>query len=166
MGSGSLNAAFKRVEPFAKRRGTPLPVQRFELLAIDPGEHTGWAVFCDKKLLGCGLGEPPIERVDRIVIELPQVYPLQPVPPNDLITLAFLAGRYAGVAATVEVSTVLPHQWKGNMPKEACAARVRHALSPEERAVEDACAAGVPEKQMHNVKDAIGIGLFASGRAF
>jgi hypothetical protein len=150
------------VEPFAKRRGTPI-LHRFELLAIDPGTHTGWAIFFgkSKSLCGCGLGSPPIMGADRVIIEIPQVYPAHPVPPNDLITLAFLAGRYAGLA-TCQVSTVFPHQWKGNLSKENCAARARFRLSPEEKKVVDDL--DVPAKQLHNVMDAIGIGLFALGR--
>ncbi len=147
------------VEPFAKRRGTPL-LRTSVLLAIDPGVHTGWALF-DEKLLGCGLGDPPTEFALRVVIEIPQVYPAHPVPPNDLITLAFLAGRYAG-CATCEVFTVFPHQWKGNLSKEVCGARVRFRLSSEERKVVDELK--VPVKQLHNAMDAIGIGLFALGR--
>jgi hypothetical protein len=164
---GSLKDPEKRVEPFAARRGTSLPVGRpFALLAIDPGEHTGWAVFdVIGVLIGCGLGDPHVERAARVVIELPQVYPQQQVPPNDLIALAFLAGRYASKAGDgAEISTILPHQWKGNMPKDVCAARVRFKLAPEEKAVVDAIS--VPKGQKHNVMDAIGIGLFASGRTF
>jgi len=154
----------KLVEPFAARRGTPLPVGGFLLLAIDPGASTGWAVF-GGQLLGCGLGDPHVGRAQRVVIELPQVYPNHPVPPNDLVTLAFLAGRYAGgAAAGAEVSTVFPHQWKGNLPKDLCAIRVRAALTPAERTIVDAI--DVPDKQKHNVLDAIGIGLFTLGRKF
>ena len=162
----------KFVEPFAPRRGTPLPPGGFDLLAIDPGAHTGWAAFgCAhytgdaglNRLLACGSGSPTLEFAARVVIELPQIYPSHPVPPNDIITLAFLAGRYAGAAMPgVEVSTVFPHQWKGNLPKDVCAARVRAKLSLAERAIVDACDA--PKGQMHNVLDAIGIGLFAEGR--
>lgn len=157
-----MNAVCKRVEPFPPRRGTPLvDTCVFDLLAIDPGAHTGWALFVDgaggARLRACGLGSPLAEHVLQVVIEFPWVYPAHPVPPNDLVTLAFLAGRYAG-ALTGEVYTVFPHQWKGNLPKDVCAARVRARLSPEERAIVDAC--DVPEKQRHNVMDAIGIGLF------
>lgn len=153
----------KLVELFAPRRGTPVP-PAFDLLAIDPGTNTGWAVFGGRAgwLLACGIGEPPIDSTAaRVVIELPQVYPSHPVPPNDLVTLAFLAGRYAGRPAG-EVFTVFPHEWKGNLPKEVCAARVRARLSEDERAVIDAC--DVPKGQKHNVLDAIGIGLFALRR--
>jgi hypothetical protein len=134
----------------------------FQLLAIDPGTHTGWALFGGRnQLIACGLGDPPVERAVSVVIEIPQIYPQHPVPPNDLITLAFLAGRYVG-RATCEVSTVFPHQWKGNLSKENCAARVRFRLSPEEKEVVDVL--DIPAKQLHNVMDAIGIGLFALGR--
>lgn len=150
------------VKPFAKRRGTPVPDGRCDyLLAIDPGAHTGWALF-DLALVACGLGEPPFDRAIRVVIELPQVYPSHPVPPNDLITLSFLAGRYAGRARAVcEVVTVFPHEWKGNLRKDVCAARVMHHLSSTEREIVRACDA--PKGQMNNVLDAIGIGLFAKG---
>lgn len=165
--------SLKLVEPFGKRRGTSLwaGFPAFVLLAIDPGDRaTGWAVYdAEKSLIGCGLGDPHAERADLIVIELPQVYPQQQVPPNDLIALAFLAGRYAGVGmgstkGPAEVYTVLPHEWKGNLPKDLCAIRVRAALMPAERNVVDACE--LPEKQRHNMLDAIGIGLFTLGRRF
>ena len=153
--------SLKPVQPFALRRGT-LPSGNFNLLAIDPGACTGWATFGElKQLLACGIGDPPVELAGHVIIELPQVYPQQPVPPNDLITLAFLAGRYAG-RASGEVFTVFPHQWKGNLPKEVCAARVRMKLSSEEKKIVDDC--DLPKSQMHNTMDAIGIGLFAIGR--
>jgi hypothetical protein len=154
-----LNASCKLVSELAPRRGQGV----FGCdLAIDPGTHTGWACFVENKLETCGLGAPLLD-VRRIVIEIPQVYPAHPVPPNDLVTLAFLAGRYVGGARVgAEVYTVFPHQWKGNLSKEACAARVRFRLSAEEKKVVDDLR--VPAKQLHNVMDAIGIGLFALGR--
>lgn len=144
------------------------PLPEFDLLAVDPGLHTGWAAFAASggvggalslggDLVACGLGDPPCESAPSLVIEVPQVYPRQRVPPNDLITLAFQAGRYAGRAAG-EVHEVRPHQWKGNLPKDVCEARVRAALSEAERAVLDAARA--PAGHRHDVADAVGIGLF------
>jgi len=153
-------AGLHRIDPlFTEARGT----RGYDDLAIDPGTHTGWAVFNeDGALKACGIGEPPFPSpYRRVVIELPQVYPTSPVPPNDLVTLAFLAGRYAGAAAGAEVFTVFPHTWKGNLSKAVCAARVKERLSREERVVVEKCLVQVPEKQRHNVWDAIGIGLFA-----
>jgi hypothetical protein len=164
----------KIVEDFAARRGfcgigEP---HGLRLLAIDPGLHTGWALFVKKAagldLVACGTGEPPSSAQPyplwECVIECPQVYPQQAVPPNDLITLAFQAGRYAEaarVAKTRFVRTVLPHEWKGNLPKNVCAARVLSRLSPEEIGIVEEMSEGIPKSQRHNVLDAIGIGLFA-----
>ena len=151
-----MNTSCKRVTLFAPRRGVGV----FGCdLAIDPGVHTGWALFGNDLLVACGSGEPPLDVGRRVVIELPQVYPNHPVPPNDLIALAFLAGRYAGVANTAEVYTVSPHAWKGNLPKKVCADRAKGKLSLQELEVLDAC--GVPKGELHNVLDAIGIGLVA-----
>jgi hypothetical protein len=154
-----LSSSFHRIAPFAPRKGTPLLLDVYILLAIDPGVHTGWAVFDEVSLLGCGAGDPPVERAKSVVIELPQVYPSHPVPPNDLVTLAFMAGRY--VARAAEAFTVFPHQWKGNLKKDVCAVRVRSHLSAKEREIVGRC--GVTESQMHNTMDAIGVGLFSRG---
>src|SRR5208282_6153608 len=75
-----INPFLKRAEPFASRRGTIVNMRDLDL-AIDPGKHTGWALFYEV-LLGCGVGEPPFEQARRVVIELPQNYPSNPVPPQ------------------------------------------------------------------------------------
>jgi hypothetical protein len=129
----------------------------FDFLAVDPGTHTGWAAFYGARLVECGLGDPPVERSAHMIIEVPQVYPQHPVPPNDLILLAFTAGRYAGRAKGV-VTIVFPHAWKGNLPKDVCAARVRAKLSLDEQKIVDKC--GAAKSYMHNVMDAVGIGLY------
>lgn len=157
----------KHVDPFAPTRGAVPHLRGWYDLSIDPGVNTGWALFGESTLLvACGAGGPPFEAppvLNRVVIELPQVYPGDPVPPQDLITLSFQAGQYAraGVVRTAQVSVVFPHAWKGNLPKKVCAARVRGHLSPDERMIVDKLEPGVPAGQMHNVMDAIGIGLFA-----
>jgi hypothetical protein len=137
------------------------PAGPADWVSIDPGLQTGWAAWCGGKLLACGLGDPPLARL-RCAIELPQVYPRSPVPPNDLITLAYQAGRYVGrYAGGVEITTVYPHQWKGQLPKAVCAARVRAALLPKrgEPAVLEGALASVATSRQHNVLDAVGIGL-------
>jgi hypothetical protein len=154
----------KPVEPFAESRGTLVPLRAGSYdLAIDPGACTGWALFGGAGgFVACGIGEPPFDTaIRRVVIELPQVYPNHPVPPNDLITLAFLAGRYVGTSASAgaDAATVFPHEWKGNLPKDVCAARVLARLTPDECAIVDRLK--VPKGKLHNVMDAIGIGLFA-----
>jgi hypothetical protein len=155
----------KTVKPFAPRKGSHVPLGNGFDLSIDPGIHTGWALWSGVirgQLIACGTGEPPFEGVRRLVIELPQAYPNSPVPYNDLVTLAFQAGRYAATAGVdLDVQTVWPHTWKGNMPKPVCALRVRSLLFPEELAVLRECEKVVTAKQMHNVLDAIGVGLHA-----
>jgi hypothetical protein len=156
----------KRVLPHAPRRGTLIPLQNNAFdLSIDPGESTGWALFQHGggRLVACGGGEPPFGEdisLDNTAIELPQSYPGSPVPPQDLITLAFLAGQYARAAGD-NVFVCFPHAWKGNLDKDVCGGRVMKNLSLEERAIVAACKEHVPAKQMHNVLDAIGVGLVA-----
>jgi hypothetical protein len=130
-------------------------------LSVDPGLCTGWASWDQKHaLLHCGVGTPP-NCEKHLVIEYPQIYPNQPVPPNDLITLAIQVGRYAQTAIDCgsKVSLVLPHEWKGNLPKKICNARIMKILSVDEKAI--ANAVKLPETKRHNMMDAIGIGLYA-----
>ena len=145
------------------RRGSVVPQGKMDL-AIDPGVRgTGWALFSTTSgalLEACGGGMPPFEHARRVVIELPQVYPYDPVPPNDLITLACLVGRYATAATALEATEVYlirPHAWKGTMPKQVCTSRIRFRMRPEEVAMAEGC--GVPAGQLHNTLDAVGIGL-------
>jgi hypothetical protein len=177
----------KIIEPLAPRRGSPVPVvpdypARTFILAIDPGENTGWALFdwpatqrpaC---LVACGIGHPPFGVAKKVFIEMPQFYPRGHKRPNDLIKLAFTAGRLVGASGVAEMgygyeaTYFLPHEWKGNIPKETCNNRARMRLQPDELAVLAACEnvilayGGGGKSVLHNVLDAIGIGLFAVGR--
>lgn len=133
-------------------------------LAVDPGLDTGWALFHSSgELAACGLNGPPFGCARDVVIERPQVYPSHPVPPNDLITLAVQVGRYAGAAEATgaSVRTCVPHEWKGNLPKDICARRIVRALKARELSAVTDMEATVPAAKRHNVIDAIGIGLFA-----
>ena len=47
----------KIVEPLAPRKGTVVPIaipNDGKCLAIDPGNHTGWALFLHGGLIACG----------------------------------------------------------------------------------------------------------------
>lgn len=162
----------KTVEPFAARKGSPVPPGGGRRLAIDPGRHTGWALFSTTAfLVACGTGEPPLDGVSRLIIECPQIYPNGKARPNDLITLAFMAGRYVGRAQAgpfpVEAKFVLPHAWKGTLPKPVCEARIRLKLNVDERTVVEKCSRVVPAGHMNDVFDAIGLGMHAwRGGAF
>lgn len=124
-------------------------------LAIDPGNDTGWAIFGDTgELCSCYAGEPPLLPYSEAVCECPRVYPKSPVPPNDLITLAVMVGRYT---ERHMCRLIYPYEWKGQLDKAKTKARVLDILSEVERK-------RIPKlskTQMHNVYDAIGIGLYA-----
>ena len=138
------------------------------LLAIDPGKITGWALFEDSSLCDCGISKthPPTRVFSKInvIIEKPKVYPNRPIDSNDLIELAIRVGRiveyYSMHGCTV--SLVRPSDWKGQLPKDVLWERARARLSEKERAVE-AAATAAPSYR-HNMRDAIGIGLWKLGR--
>lgn len=158
----------KLVEPFAARKGTAIPPGVGRRLAIDPGRNTGWAMFNTTGfLVACGTGEPPASDygITRLVIEVPQKYPRGRARPNDLITLAFMAGRYVGRAQTgafpVEARFLWPHEWKGDLKKDITEARIRRKLTVEERTIVEECSRFVPSSHMNDVFDAIGLGMYA-----
>lgn len=82
--------------------------------------------------------------------------------PNDLLDLAMCAGAFYG-ALCVEMKSALqivaPAEWKAQVPKEITRERIKAILTPQE--ISRIRKGG----EMHNVWDAIGIGLFACGRA-
>ncbi len=82
--------------------------------------------------------------------------------PNDLLDLAMCAGAFYG-ALCVEMRATLrlvePAEWKAQVPKDICRRRIEAMLSDDEKKVIR------KGGEMHNVYDAIGIGLFATCRA-
>lgn len=97
-----------------------------------------------------------------VVVERPQVYvqSKQKGDPNDLITVALMAGAAASNIAQGRVTACLPREWKGSVPKDAMVERIRRRLTPEEYARVD-----LPARSLrHNVFDAVGIGLHQLGR--
>lgn len=151
------------------------------LVPLDPGVHGhGVAVFAEGVLAWAGYvsGEggsphPLLETIQPIivvadwgemidlVIEEPQVYdtPKQKGRQRDIIRLAFVAGAVAGALTALgrvsNLQTVQPAQWKGNLPKSVVMERVIAELAEEEQQVIECPSSGV----LHNVYDAIGIGL-------
>ena len=129
-----------------------------ELIAIDPGATTGWALFRHRNLVGCGkvsgsraaVGGLPI--ADEAVIERPVVRRGHPRA-DDLMKLGILAGQIS--AHYPHGRMVKPEEWKGQLPKDACWDRARRCLNADELSL-------VP--QDHNVRDAVALGLWALGR--
>lgn len=151
------------------------------LLAIDPGVHTGWCVLNTSlnppEIQACGLGlkdlHPILAQIYHMVagavIEVPQVYPRSPVPPNDLITLAVTAGRIMGVLEDKYGFTfkeVWPKQWKGSVPKSIHNRRILASLSEANKYHLNRCLKGfkVAKSNENNVIDAVGLSLWYVGR--
>ncbi len=142
-------------------------------LAIDPGNDTGWALYRGyDQLLVCGLGDPR-KCYDSyitfgggvtlsVIIEKPMVYRarLSRGNPNDLITLAIGVGEYKEFfqsrGATVKM--VLPHEWKGSVPKDAHNKRVIQELGPSDLAVLESAFHVTAKSKWHNVVDAVALG--------
>lgn len=96
------------------------------ILAIDPGRSTGWARFAlsDGHLIEAGCStEFPFRglEIERAIIEMPFCYPdrASKGDHNDLMKLALRVGRYTErlESAGIEVQTVYPRDWKGQLDK-------------------------------------------------
>lgn len=102
---------------------------------------------------------------NRVVGERQVVYPGAKglkTNPNDLLDLAMCAGAFYGALCVDMVATltvVEPAEWKAQVPKDITRKRIEGLLSHSEPL--NIKKGG----EMHNVYDAIGIGLFALGRA-
>ena len=110
----------------------------------------------------------PSWMVTDLIAEWPQVYQRgggrTRGDANDVIPLAGVGCALAACFPTINAKEVSPHEWKGQVPKEAIAARVESRLSEAERAAYDAGLAAVAPSLRHNVSDAVGIGLWGLGR--
>ncbi len=141
------------------------------VVAIDPGDTTGWAIFWDGALFEAGcttklprdLPDVPLLPAS-LVVEIPVIYPMGrgKGDSNDLIKLAELAGMirgwYLSRAPGLVTATVAPRTWKGTVPKKIHNARVLDKLTSKERAI-------LPMRPRakdydHNMVDALGIGLW------
>lgn len=149
------------------------------LLSIDPGNCTGWAIFNSNELTYAGVtsvddpclyaatGVFPWDylfRGGQLVIEIPQVYRASKSKgdPNDLIKVAVQAGQWIERARLYGASVYrqLPQEWKGQVPKETHHKRILAVLNPTELAR----LPKLPKSDAHNMLDAIGLGLFHLGR--
>lgn len=107
----------------------------------------------------------PTGRVPLFVSEIPQVYregKSANVSPDDLTNLTGVVGCVIGFLDPSEVKTYVPAEWKGQVPKDIHNRRIKASLSLDEVRVLDAVKC--PASLLHNVIDAIGVGLFELGR--
>lgn len=152
-----------------------------QLISIDPGKSgLGWASFFDSRLIGAGIFENITDlhkfnyifvdflktREPRIVVvEVPQIYQQRhwKGDPNDLVDVAVIVGVVvAAASAYTKPQLVKPHSWKGNRPKATDNMYTLSLLKPDELKVVEDC--GVSKSKLHNVIDAVGIGLWKLGR--
>lgn len=99
------------------------------------------------------------------VSEIPQVYregKSANVSPDDLTNLTGVVGCVIGFLDPVEVKTYVPAEWKGQVPKDIHNKRIKASLSMDEKAILEGVKC--PASLLHNVVDAIGVGLFELGR--
>jgi hypothetical protein len=137
------------------------------ILAIDPGNDTGWAILTNGELTNAGLGDPRIfdpSEFSRVVIECPRIYPHgSKGDPNGLIKLAVLVGEYKEAFQDwCPVQLVYPSEWKAQIPK------TKHL---KDYIVYKRAKARYPyldkfftcaESKKHNIADAIGIAIYSS----
>lgn len=144
-------------------------------LAFDPGKHViGWASFVDDDLIRCGLHSPdhlatmaaPPEA--RILVEYQQIYTRgksRTRNPADVLSVTIVAGRIVQALRPTRSETVeliLPHAWKGGVDGDVMTRRIVSMLTPKE--CEILRATKVQKSLLHNVIDAIGLGLWSVGR--
>lgn len=106
--------------------------------------------------------------VDEFAVEWPRVYASQiragrsKADPNDLLALCGIGGALAALFKGT-VTCYAPTEWKPpGMKKEVSHARIHSRLTASELNIVEQCSA--PASLMHNVWDAIGIGLHHVGR--
>lgn len=133
------------------------------LLAIDSGANQGWALFTDSKhLIACGVGQPPLDPVSKVVVEKPRSKG-NTVPLHDIIVLAIRAGEIGGVLRKqhgVEPKYIEPSTWKGSLPKARSNEITWSKLTPAEKSIVATAGQKMAVSKRHNMLDAIGIGLY------
>lgn len=103
-------------------------------------------------------------KVDALVVEWPRVYAtairrgVSRGDPNDLLPLAGVDSALAALLAPAACYSYAPSEWKGQLTKEACSARVMGRLTNAEFGVLEAAVSAAKSKA-HNTLDAVGLGL-------
>jgi hypothetical protein len=157
------------------------------LLCVDPGlRGCGCAVFADGALVRAAYVPSPEQSArgpvawlamseavtvwygqlvrfpSELLLEVMRIYPRsdqQKGDPNDLLELNGVQGAIAANIKPERLLGYFPHDWKGSIPKDKLAKRIRLALTETER--NNIISVGAKD---HNTIDAIGIGLHRLGR--
>ena len=98
--------------------------------------------------------------VTEVAVEYPQQYARSPTPRESVQKLVGVIGALAATFRDSETEYYLPRQWKGQVPKPVMHRRILGRLTEAEQGVIPDLAAS----KLHNVLDAVGIGLHHVGR--
>ena len=147
------------------------------LVSIDPGKHvSGYAIFFKCRLVECGMAKEAEDLTrhwgrtssvccslgwpETVTMEMPQIYDRRrwKGDPNDLLPITAAGALLAGSLNPQIFKVVTPEEWKGQTPKEIQNDRDMGVLYPAELEVVEA--AGITPSKIHNMIDAIGIGLW------
>lgn len=137
--------------------------------AIDPGTgYYGWAQFDRRELQDCGLATTldvaSWRRSHALVIEGQRFRDTSRARPQNVIDLAFDAGRITGQYRGEVVHIADPQMWKGTVDGKIMIGRIVKRLDAAELTVLERTLSGLKKAQHEHVIDAIGIGLWSVGR--
>jgi hypothetical protein len=147
-------------------------------VGIDPGKNLGVALFkngqlktvnvFDEKTFIVWLLSDSGDRSVHCIVEMPQVYRAahSKGDPNHLMPLAKQCGMVQLRAAMIGAvyQEAYPREWKGQLTKAACHARIKTRLTSDELLVAEWNTRNMTKDEVHNAWDAIGIGLWGLGR--
>lgn len=130
------------------------------ILALDPGLKTGYAIFVGGVLVRAGVAAPDEKVIPPpdalVVIESPaRIYSQGTV--TSILHLARCVGRYQERYALHEIRLIEPRDWKGTIDGDIMAARIKASLPADVRDRLPKLAKSVE----HNMLDAIGLGQWA-----
>lgn len=146
------------------------------LASIDPAKNAcAWATFDDGgRLVRARLiraktrhglrdemsREFEREPVGELVVEVPQIYRQRSWAgdPTDNVDVAVTAGMAIALIDARKIVEVRPRAWKGTRPKDVCNRLTMSKLDESERRVVGRV--DCPPSLLHNVIDAVGIGLW------
>ncbi len=122
-----------------------------------------WHGYTKTKMTGTAdLLKDVIAGADVLVVEMQSIYRRGPGDPDDMLQVAGVAGVIAGMAnLDARIVAYKPREWKGTAPKDIFAKRILACLSSRETF---AISTELPKSLVHNIYDAIGLGLKALGR--
>lgn len=139
-----------------------------EYLAIDPGEHAGWAIMAELAngltLTACGINKAPRRLFKTVLYEKPNIYPGDsPYKRECILTLCVTSGELIAPFREMgaKIVYVNPRTWKGGIPKHVHHPAILDKLSPAEQSVVAQCGKGISLKFIEDMMDAVGLAAYA-----